>query len=114
MVFVNILMWIASINATNMMSVIVLQFAQDSIGASDTVTELQRTSYCNLIPSSLYFNTCPDGYTEHNKHNPAETSNDLVAFQSMHAVYPDWACYAKITGITKLILFYHDSFIRLK
>ena len=64
--------------------------------------------YCRLIPSSLYFSICPSGYTEYNKNNPAETSDDLVAFNA----HPDWACYAKIKGITKLILFYHDSFIR--
>ena len=49
MVFVYILMGITSIFATSMMAVIVLQIAQDSVGASDTFTILQRTSIVVLF-----------------------------------------------------------------
>ena len=49
MVFVDILMGKTSMVATNLMSVIVLQIAQDIIGASDTLTKLQRTIIAGLF-----------------------------------------------------------------
>ena len=69
--------------------------------------EIQTTTnhLCHLIPSSLYINTCPNGFYEYNKNNLAVTSDDLVASPAS-----TYACYAKIKGIMKLILFNHYSY----
>ena len=64
--------------------------------------------FCSLIPSRQYFCTCPGGYTEQFKHNPAETADDLVASYSSFA---GWSCHSKIPGIIHLILFDHYSYV---
>ena len=70
----------------------------------------QTTTYLNcwLIPTSLYFRTCPGGYEEWNKNNPAETADDLEAEPGYH---PGFSCYSKIPGIIRLILFDHHSYV---
>ena len=68
----------------------------------DTTTN----KYCGLIPSGLYFSTCPSGYTEEHNNNPAETSDDVAAYPR-----PGYSCYSKIPGIIKLILFDPCSYV---